>query len=110
MELMSLHPGTPFQNLLLSSKWPSSGDAARTGPAIRHKYDHWISTDLVVAPQHFDPFRLEINVLEFPTIINTFRARESKTFNRSGAAMKPISPFLLLRVRDAMTISLSSLW
>lgn len=60
--------------------------------------------------QVFCPFRLATNVPELPTIISIFRARERSTFSRSGAAMNPMSPFLLLRVSDAMTISLSSPW
>jgi hypothetical protein len=51
-----------------------------------------------------------MKVAMLPIIRRQFLAREMSTFSRSGAFMKPISPLLLLRVSEAMTMSLSSPW
>jgi len=56
------------------------------------------------------PFRLFMKVLALPMTMSPLRARESKTLSLSLSAMNPISPDSLLRVRLAITISLSSPW
>lgn len=56
------------------------------------------------------PFRAWIKVSEFPIKSRPFRARDTRTFNLSGDFMKPISREVLLRVSEAITISLSSPW
>ena len=56
------------------------------------------------------PLRLFMKVAAFPITINASRARDNSTLTRCGAAMKPMSPKELLRVKVAMTISLSSPW
>ncbi len=56
------------------------------------------------------PFRAFVKVIKFPIMIRPSRARESRTFNRSGADMKPISFSGLLRVIETITIDFSSPW
>jgi hypothetical protein len=50
------------------------------------------------------------NVSAFPMRMRLFLARERSTLSRSGEDKKPMSPLLLLRVSETMTISLSSPW
>lgn len=49
---------------------------------------------------------MKVSIL--PIMMRQSRARDNRTFKRSGAFMNPMSPFELLRVSDTMTMSRSS--
>jgi hypothetical protein len=53
------------------------------------------------------PVWAALKVEELPMMIRALRARERRTFRRSGLERKPMSPSELLLVNEATTISLS---
>ena len=56
------------------------------------------------------PLREFMNVSASPIIISASRARDNRTFSRSGDDMNPISCRELLRVNEIIAMSLSSPW
>ena len=119
-----LDPENKENNTYHESGQPPSGHSVSNSPLVRRmavrlgccshltgspSYKWWLAFRCSInGTQVSFPFLLLMNVFEFPIIINTSRARDKRTFKRWGAAINPISPALLLRVSETMTISLSS--
>jgi hypothetical protein len=74
----------------------------------------WIRRPALSKPMNRSHMALPLgelmNVSALPIMMSASRARESSTLSRSGEVMNPISPRMLLRVKEIMTMSLSSPW